>query len=66
MGGNPIVAMRFDAMIDLAGLLCWIDMDNCAGKELQMMPKLVLQLPALSEKHRESFAQAKSNPGRSC
>ena len=44
MGGNSIVAMRCDAMIDLAGLLGWIDMHNYAGKKLQVMPKLVLNL----------------------
>ena len=44
MGGNPIVAMRFDAMIGLAGLVGRIDVDNHAGKELQVMPKLVLDL----------------------
>ena len=44
MGGNSIVAMRCDAMIDLAGLMGWIDVHNYAGKERQVMPKLVLDL----------------------
>jgi hypothetical protein len=44
MGGNPIVAVRFDAMIGVAGLVGRIDVHNYAGKELQVMPKLVLNL----------------------
>jgi hypothetical protein len=38
------VAMRLHAVVNLAGLLSGVDMYNCAGKEFQMMPKLVLHL----------------------
>jgi hypothetical protein len=31
-------------VVNLAGLLSGVDMYNCAGKEFQMMPKLVLHL----------------------
>lgn len=36
--------MRFDAMIGLSGLVGRIDVHNYAGEELQVMPKLVLNL----------------------
>lgn len=38
------MAVRLDAMIGLAGLVGRIDVDNYAGKKLQVMPKLVLDL----------------------
>lgn len=38
------MAMRLHAVVSLAGLLGGIDVHDCTGKELQMMPKLVLHL----------------------